>query len=140
MCLQRLLPQSERHNVLKKGSHALDLINSRIDLIILVWLAISLVGLVSSMGSLMLLVYEISKQPAALYVPEVAAMKRFNLWTEILRLLAQILALGIGVAYVLGLAQGQALGWVLVAMNFVLATNSLIEFSLTIRLLFGSRK
>jgi len=117
----------------------LDQINSRIDLIILAWLAISLVGLVSSMGSLMLLIYEISKQPAALYVPEVAAMKRFNLWTEILRLLAQSLALGIGVAYVLGLAQGAALGWVLVAMNFVLALNSLIEFSLTVRLLFGSR-
>jgi hypothetical protein len=116
----------------------LDLVVSRIENpAVLIWLAIALVGFAASLGTLLLMRFEIALHPMALAVPAVAAMKNHNMGSEIARISAQVIAFIVGVGFIAGWLSPEVVAWALVAMNFILCANSVNEFVLSIRLLGG---
>lgn len=116
----------------------MDLVVSRIeDPAILVWLAVALIGFTSSLGTLLLMRFEIALHPMALAVPAVAAMKNHNMGAEAARIAAQLIAFGVGIGFIVDWLSPEVVAWALVLMNFILCANSVNEFVLSIRLLGG---
>ena len=104
---------------------------------IIAWIVIAFVSFTASILTICLMILEVRAHPAALNVPMIREMKRHDIISECVRATSQLVALTIGLAYVVGDAQGQAVVWALVAMNATLGFNSVNGLVLTLRLLGG---
>jgi hypothetical protein len=103
------------------------------------WLLVACLGVVVSLIGLAIMRYEIGLRPRALDNPTVRAMKRANRLAELVRAIVELLALGIGVAYVVGGVSGALVVWALVAINAGMVANSTNELLLTVHNIGGWR-
>jgi hypothetical protein len=96
------------------------------------WLLIAVVG-VAANGLTLLLLRRRMRSPIARN-PAIKHMLQHNTFAEGVRTFAQLVALAIGVGYIFGFLQGDAIGWALVVMNGSKVANSVNEFLTALRM------
>lgn len=122
----------------------MELILQRLSPIVLSWAAVAFIGLGISILTYLLLRKNLYRQirlkeriasDLKQAIQDVINMLRHNMFAEIIRGTAQVVAILLIVGYVLGILNGSVIGWALVAMNTLIIVGSFNEFLTALRLL-----